>query len=54
MLEALDGTDPEAICQELGDLLLQIVFHARIFEERGDFAMADVIGAIADNSFFFP
>ncbi len=48
VLEAIDGGDPAAICDELGDLLLQIVFHARIFEERGEFDFADVAAAIAD------
>ncbi|MGK6323997.1 nucleoside triphosphate pyrophosphohydrolase [Sphingomonas sp. DT-51] len=33
---------------ELGDLLLQVVFHSRIAEEQGEFALADVASAIAD------
>jgi nucleoside triphosphate diphosphatase len=48
VLEALDRDEPSAIRDELGDLLLQIVFYARIFEERGLFSMTDVINAIAD------
>jgi tetrapyrrole methylase family protein/MazG family protein/ATP diphosphatase len=48
VLEALDRDEPPAIRDELGDLLLQIVFHARIFEERGLFSMTDVINAISD------
>jgi MazG family protein len=48
VLEAIDRQDPSAICEELGDLLLQIVFQARIFEERGDFDLGDVAEAIAD------
>jgi len=47
-LEAIDNGQPEKVCEELGDLLLQIVFHARIYEERGDFSMVDVITGIAD------
>ncbi len=47
-LEAIDNGQPELICEELGDLLLQIVFQARIYEERGDFSMVDVITGIAD------
>ncbi len=47
-LEAIDSGQPEKVCEELGDLLLQIVFHARIYEERGDFSMVDVITSIAD------
>ncbi|MEJ2199498.1 MAG: MazG family protein [Desulfuromonadaceae bacterium] len=48
VLDALDRNKPAAIREELGDLLLQIVFHARIFEERGLFSMADVVGTIVD------
>jgi len=48
VLAAIDGGEPDAICDELGDLLLQIVFQARLFEERQDFDMADVANSIAD------
>ncbi len=48
LLEALDGGDPDLICEELGDLLLQVVFLARIYEERGDFSIAEVASGIAD------
>jgi MazG family protein len=48
VLEALDSGVPDAIRDELGDLLLQVVFHARIFEERRQFDMCAVITAIAD------
>lgn len=34
------------ICEELGDLLLQIVFHCQIAQERGDFEFADVVHSI--------
>jgi ATP diphosphatase len=37
-----------ALCEELGDLLFQIVFHARLAEELGEFSMADVSRAISD------
>lgn len=36
------------ICEELGDLLLQIVFHCQIAEERGEFEFADVVYSITD------
>lgn len=39
---ALTEGSPEALLEELGDLLLQVVFLARIFEERGVFTIADV------------
>lgn len=48
VLEAIDRGEPEAICDELGDLLLQVVFQARIFEERRGFDMGDVANAIAE------
>lgn len=48
VLSAIDDGDPEAIKDELGDLLLQVVFHARIAEEAGLFALDGVIGAICD------
>jgi len=37
-----------ALCEEHGDLLFQIVFHARIAEELGEYSMADVSAAISD------
>ena len=39
---------PTALKDELGDLLLQVVFHSRIAEEAGVFALADVAAAIGD------
>jgi tetrapyrrole methylase family protein/MazG family protein len=46
VLTALDQEDVEALREELGDLLLQIVLHAQIAVEAGEFSMADVIAAI--------
>lgn len=46
VIEAIDLKDSNLLCEELGDLLLQIVFHARMSEEAGDFAMQDVIDGI--------
>lgn len=45
-LEALEGTDPEPLREELGDLLFQIVFVVSIAEERGQFTMEDVLRGI--------
>ncbi len=45
-LEALDGADPAALCEELGDLLFEIVFMARIAEEQGDFTVSDAVDAV--------
>ncbi len=41
-LEAVDSHDPRKLCAELGDVLLQIVFHAQVAAENGQFDAADV------------
>lgn len=41
-LEAIEGGDAEHLREELGDLLLQVYFHAAIAAERGDYDIADV------------
>ncbi len=48
VLEAIDAGDPRAHCEELGDLLLQIVFQAQLTQEAGSFGFADVAEAISD------
>lgn len=48
VLDALDAGEPNAIRDELGDLLLQVVFHAEIAAEDGRFTIGDVATAIAD------
>lgn len=47
-VEALAEGQQEAIVEELGDLLFQIVFHARIGHERGEFTMADILEQLTD------
>jgi tetrapyrrole methylase family protein/MazG family protein len=47
VLEALDQSDSPGLCEELGDLLLQIVLHAQIARDEGDFEIGDVIESIA-------
>jgi tetrapyrrole methylase family protein / MazG family protein len=47
VLTALDTEDPAAMQEEFGDLLLQIVLHAQIATEEGEFTMADVIAGIS-------
>jgi len=44
--DAIERNDPDDLCDELGDLLLQVVFHARIAEEAGLFTFGDVVEAI--------
>jgi len=46
--DAIDRGDLPGLKDELGDLLLQVVFHARMAEEQGAFAFADVVAAISD------
>ena len=48
VLEAIDLQDSALLCEELGDLLLQIVFHARVAEESGEFSMQDVIDGVTE------
>jgi tetrapyrrole methylase family protein/MazG family protein len=47
-LDAIDRMDMEALREELGDLILQIVLQAQIATEGGDFRMAEVIAGIND------
>ncbi len=46
VLDAIDSKDDEKLKEELGDLLLQPVFHAQIAKERGAFGINDVIDAL--------
>jgi MazG family protein len=46
LLEAIDRGKPDNICDELGDLLLQVVFLAQIFNERREFNLTNVIEGI--------
>ena len=44
--DAIERNDFDDLCDELGDLLLQVVFHARMAEEKGLFRFGDVVHAI--------
>ncbi|WP_299340834.1 nucleoside triphosphate pyrophosphohydrolase [uncultured Pseudoxanthomonas sp.] len=46
--DAIDRHDLPALKDELGDLLLQVVFHAQMAQEQGAFAFGDVVAAICD------
>lgn len=46
VLEAIAEGDPAHLCDELGDLLLQIYFHAAIAEAAGEFTMDDVVAGL--------
>src|SRR3954453_14224364 len=46
--DAIERDDMAALKEELGDLLLQVVFHARMAQESGLFGFEDIAAAIAD------
>ena len=46
VLDAIDRGSDESLCDELGDALLQVVFHAQLARERGVFTIDDVLDAI--------
>ena len=48
VLEAIDQGDPEKLKEELGDLLLQVVFHAQLAKESGEFDISQVLKALAE------
>lgn len=43
VLETIDEDDPVAMCEEMGDLLMQVMLHSQISEDEGDFTIDDVI-----------
>ncbi len=48
VVEAIDSGRPDKLCEELGDLLLQVVFHAQLANEAGHFGIIDVINGIKE------
>ena len=47
-IEAVDNEDIEGMREELGDVLMQVVFHARMAEEAGNFDLQEVIDEVVD------
>jgi len=47
-VEAIEAGDPQALCEELGDLLLQVYFHAAIADQAGEFTMEQVAAGLRD------
>ena len=45
-VDAIDLDDPELLCEELGDVLMQVVFHAQIEQEAGHFTFAEVCDGV--------
>ena len=48
VVQAIEQQDEENLCEELGDVLLQVLLHARIAEKEGQFTMADVVNGLAE------
>jgi MazG family protein len=48
LIEVIEANKPQYMCEELGDVLLQVVFHAQLATERGDFDIHDVAQRIVD------
>ncbi len=48
VVDAIEGDEPSELCEELGDLLFQVVFHAQLATERGRFSIADVVDGLAN------
>jgi len=46
LAEAIEHGTPEQVCEELGDVLLQVFFHAVVAEQAGDFTIDDVAAGI--------
>jgi MazG family protein len=47
-LDAISARSPERLCEELGDLLLQVVFHAQMAADAGQFTIDDVVAGLAE------
>ena len=48
VVEAIDSNDMVHLKEELGDVLLQVVFHAKLAEQEGHFNLNDVVNAITE------
>ena len=48
VLDAIDHHDKENLCEELGDVLLQVMMHSQIAMENGDFTADDVVNGICE------
>jgi len=47
-IEAINNNDTASLCEELGDVLLQVVFHAKLAEKAGAFTIKDVIAQVSE------
>ena len=48
VVQAIEKKDEENLCEELGDVLLQVLLHAQIAKEQGLFTMEDVVNMLAE------
>ena len=48
VVEAIEQKDPENLCEELGDVLFQVMFHSEIEAEQGNFTVDDVVNGICE------
>ena len=48
VIKAIDNKDSENLCEELGDVLLQVLMNSEIAEEKGEFTFSDVVQTITD------
>jgi MazG family protein len=48
VVDAIENGDEGELCEELGDLLFQVVFHAQLATERGKFSVADVVDSLSN------
>ena len=47
-VQAIENKDSENLCEELGDVLLQVLMHAQIAKEEGLFTIEDVVNTVAE------
>lgn len=48
VLQAIDNQDDINLCEELGDVLLQVLLHAEIADDRGAFSFQDIVQMLSD------
>ncbi len=48
VIDAIDKKSPEGLCEELGDVLLQVVFHSKLAEKEGLFTFGDVVKGVSE------
>ncbi len=48
LVDAIDSKEPEKMCEEAGDVLMQAIFHTLIEEERGGFSLTDMVSGVCE------